>query len=207
MIKGKIIIKDSNEKITGNILKSMGKELKLLIGRKKPRIESLIKEIVREAISSCPEIQSLRAGSLRLDFGLNYDPTEEIISSIVGATYVYFKEFKLSLSGASNALSIYIQPSDFNNLLSSPVANVITENGTLLPWLQWLLTSGDVAIVIGYNVKYGIYENSRSGGAIMIPSGFFRVDPQYSGTVENNFITRALEKYSDKIQEVIRNNI
>lgn len=198
---------DSNVKITGNILKSMSRELKLLIGRKKPRIESLIKEVVKEAISSCPEIQSLKTGSLRLDFGLDYDPTEEIINSIVAATYVYFKEFKLSLSGASNVLSIYIQPSDFDNLLSSPVANVITEKGTLLPWLEWLLTAGDATVVIGYSVQYGIYENSRSGGAIMIPNGFFRVDSAYSGTVEDNFITRALEKYSDKIQEVIRNNI
>jgi hypothetical protein len=41
----------------------------------------------------------------------------------------------------------------------------------------------------------------------MVPDGFFRVDPEFSGTREDNFITRALEGYSSRIEEIVRSSI
>lgn len=202
-LKGNFKILDSNVKIEANILESLYAGAKLLLTKAKPRIESEIKSLVRKALQDSPEIYSLQSGKLKFDFGLSSDPTQQIIESIVGSTYVYFKNFKLSRSGYSNVLSVYIQPDDFSNLLNSSFATVMTEKGVELPWLNWLLTQGDSILVSQHHVSYGASLDSRSGGAIMKLGGVFKVDSQFSGTQDNNFITRALEKYQDQIVDTI----
>ena len=203
----KIKLLDSSQKIEKNILAASEKEIKTLFQRAKPKIESEIKQLIVEALSSCPEILSLKSGQLKYDFGLVIDPADDIIYSVANSTHVIFKNFRFTKQEVKNVFSVYIQSSTFNNLLNLAVANVITENGEVLPWLEWLLTAGDAVVILDYSVEYGRNSNSRTGNAIMVPGGFFRVDPKYSGTVENNFITRALEKYPPKIEEIIRRNI
>lgn len=207
MLNGKIKILDSDIVIQRKILDSLKSGLKLIFNKSRSKIESEVRNIVVEAISNCPEIQSLRAGKLRLDFGLSDDPTSEIIYAIANSTFVSFKDFKLQASGTSVALNIYVQPSDFQNLLSLPSSNVSTEAGDSLPWLQWLLTAGDAIIITGYSVEYKTSPNSRSGGAIMVPNGVFKVDSSFSGTVEDNFISRAINKYQDRIREAVEKNL
>lgn len=207
MLKGKIIIKDSNEKIEKNFLSASEKELKTIFQSAKPKIESAIKNLVLSALLNCPEIKSLQSGQLRLDFGLPIDPTNEIITAVVNSTYVYFKNFRFTKYTVKNVFSIYIQPSDFRNLIDNAYANVITEQGEVLSWLEWLLTAGDAVVISGYSVEYGPNKNSRTGAAVMVPVGFFKVDSQYSGTVENNFITRALQGKENEISEIIRKNL
>ena len=207
MLKGKIIIKDSNQKIEKNFLSASEKELKAIFQSAKPRIESEVKNLVSSLLFSCPEIQSLKNGQLKFDFGLPIDPTNEIIAGIVNSTYVYFKNFRFTKSTVKNIFSIYIQPSDFKNLINNAYANVITEQGEVIPWLEWLLTAGNAVVVSGYSVEYGPNKNSRTGAAVMVPIGFFKVDSQYSGTVENNFITRALANSEKEISEIIRKNL
>lgn len=207
MFKGSIRILDSNEKISANILAASESELKNIFAKAKVKIQSQVTNLVVEALSSCPEILSLQSGKLKYDFGLDFDPTQEIIYGIANSTYVYFKNFKLLKTKATSVLSIYVQPEDFRNILGSSSAIVTTDNGTILPWLQWLLLEGDAIIITQYHVDYGSYPNSRSGGAIMKPSGIFKVDSQFSGTVDDNFITRALEKYQEKIVDIIRTSI
>lgn len=203
----KVKILDSTSKIQKNILSASEGEIKAMFQKAKPRIESGIKAIVRDALFQSPEIQSLKDGTLRLDFGLVVDPTEDIVYSIVNSTNVLFKNFRFYKNSMSNVMSIYIQPSDFNNLLSLAVSNAITEKGEVLPWLEWLLTAGNAVVIAGYSVEYGNFAQSRTGGAIMEPVGFFKVDSQFSGTPENNFITRAIEPRSQEINDLIKRSL
>jgi hypothetical protein len=207
MATAKIKILDSTSKIEKNVLSASEPEIKKLFSAAKPKIESEVKKIVVLALMDCPEIKSLKAGTLRMDFGLVIDPTDDIIYSIANSVHILFKNFRFYKNSISNIMSIYIQPSDFQNLLSLPVSNVITEKMEVLPWLEWLLTAGDATVVYGYSVEYGPSPNSRTGFAVMMPGGFFRVDSKFSGTPGDNFITRALEKYSEQITNAIRNNL
>lgn len=202
-LKGNIKIVDSNIKVEANILKSMYEGVKNILFKSKPNIESRVKQLVREALYKCPEIESLQGGKLKFDFGLDNDPTQEIIEAIVASTYVYFKNFKLVKNGYSNVLSVYIQPSDFINLFSLSSASIVTEKGVELPWLSWLLTQGDTILITQHHVTYGAYPDGRTGGAIMKPGGVFKVDSKFSGTPDDNFITRALEKYQQQIVDTI----
>jgi len=206
-LNARIKIIDSKNKIEGNILKSCENELKNIFSKARPKIHSAVINLVIEALQKSPEIISLQTGTLKTDFGLDFDPTETIIYAIANSTYINFKGFRLNKNSVTNILSVYIQPSDFKNILSMSDASVLTDKGQSLPWLEWLLLEGDAIIVTEYHVEYGAYESSRSGGAIMKPSGVFRVNPAYSGTAENNFITRALASYGDQIKEIVRKSI
>lgn len=207
MSKLKIKLLDSNQKIEKSILAASEKEIKNIFRNAKPKVESAIKQLIVEALTICPEIASLKSGQLKYDFGLVVDPSEDIIYAVANSAHVIFKDFRFNKKEVKNIFSVYIQSSDFNNLLSLAVANVITERGEVLPWMEWLLTAGDAIVILDYSVEYGLNTSSRTGNAIMVPGGFFRVDPKYSGTTEDNFITRALEKYSSRIEEIIRRNI
>ena len=207
MLNGKIKILDSDVVIQRKILDSLKSGLKLIFNKSRSKIESEVRNIIVEALSNCPEINSLRSGKLRLDFGLDSDPTSEIIYAVANSTFVSFRDFKLQTSGTSVALNIYVQPTDCQNLLALPGSSVTTEAGASLPWLQWLLTSGDAIIITGYSVEYKGSPTSRSGSAIMVPNGVFKVDSSFSGTADDNFISRAINKYQDRIKESVEKNL
>ena len=101
---------------------------------------------------------------------------------------------------SSGGVTIGIQPSSFVNLLGLGITE--TENVGNIPWLQWLLTAGDSIIIADFGVDYGPY--GRSGMARMTVSRRpFKVDSAFSGTPENNFITKALTPRAGDIEKAI----
>jgi hypothetical protein len=62
-----------------------------------------------------------------------------------------------------------------------------------IDWLDWLLTRGQQQIISGYRVSYNSVWPSRSGGGLMVKSRkkSFSIDQKPSGTINDNFITRA----------------
>lgn len=206
MIRGNFKIVDSYNKIYDNINTAIQKEIRANLNKSLSKIRADVINLTIEALENCPEIQSLRNGKLKLDFGLDSDPTSDIIYAIANSVDIKIKSSNIGKSELQNFLTIYIQRSDFKNLLSLEAANIVTERGTQLPWLQWLLLAGDAVLISEYSVKYSSFSTSRSGGAIMIPVGIFQVDPSFSGTADNNFITRALSGYADKISQILEKN-
>ena len=207
MLKGKFKIVDSNQKITNNFYAEASKELRKIFEAASPKIQADVINIVVDALMDCPEIKSLQGGKLQFAFGLpDADVVTTIVYAIANSTRVKFKNFKFTKSTVSNVLSVYIQPTDMRNILGLEEAYVETEMGEELPWLQWLLLRGDEVIIVDYHVLYRDGAG-RSGGAIMVPRGVYKVDSQYSGTVEDNFITRAISKEIGKIVEAVGKNI
>jgi hypothetical protein len=206
MIRGNFKIVDSYNKIYDNINAAIQKEIRANLVKSLPKIRADVINLTIEALENSPEIRSLSGGKLKFDFGLDFDPTSDIVYAIANSVDIKIKNSNVGKSELQSFLTIYIQRSDFKNLLSLEVASVVTEKGAQLPWLEWLLLAGDAILVSEYSVKYGSFEASRSGGAIMVPVGVFQVDPSFSGTADNNFITRALSRYSDKISQILEKN-
>lgn len=178
------------------IIKILEKQSQDLIEKNRPKIRSAIKPLIIDAILDCEEIKSLQNGILKYDFGLNFDPSYVIAWSIADSSRVRY----IKTSAYSAGFIIEIQPGSHENLLSLKEAYQETEMGEI-PWLKWLLHMGDSVIIGDFGVKYT--NSGRSGGAIMIKNynAPFRVDSNYSGTAENNFITRALNNKINEIQE------
>lgn len=197
----------SNARMRTLINKALAKEGEQVLKKASSNIRKQVKEVVRRAIATCPEIQELSSGVLKFDFGLTEDPSTAIINSVANSTRVSVS--KISSRGGSfrGGVRITIQPSTFSNLLSLPVAEQAIEKGGSIPWLKWLLTAGDAVIIGEFGVEYEM-GTGRSGGATMKKSEKpFKVNPLYSGDEVDNFITRAIEPTVREISAIVRKEL
>tara|TARA_Y100000296_G_C5095436_1_gene217104 strand:+ start:199 stop:813 length:615 start_codon:yes stop_codon:yes gene_type:complete len=194
--------------IEKEILNALVKEANHTFRGALQRMTAPIQRVVNSAIASSPEIASLRSGTLRADFGITtgVDVTSPIINAVANSVNVYMQPFSVKGVGISGGISVNIQPDNFENLLSLGIGTTVTEKGDVLPWLDWLLNLGDAVIIADFGVEYGSF--GRSGGARMSSgSRPFKVDSAFSGTVADNFITRALESRQKQLIDIIARSV
>jgi hypothetical protein len=180
---------DSIPDITRNINQAIAEELNANVQKKISNVSTQVKDLVSNAIESQPEIQSLKDGALKGAFGIIDSDIAilNIMQSITSSIEVRFKKFDSNLNGG---VVVNVQPSSFSNVLGLPQGFTVYKSG-VLHWLDWLLLRGDTIIIADYqyNPKTGL---GRSGLGNMITGGSFRVPPQFAGSDNDNFITRAL---------------
>ena len=185
-------ITDNITTIQRNINMGIANYINSRISSRRSALISGVSNLIPAWINSQPEIISLQSSdtdSLAGQFGLTSSAriVTSIIESITNSVNISIVPFDRNLNGG---LELNFQPSDFANLLSLSTGYVRYEGGNL-HWLDWLLTKGDTIIITNYQYNPGT-GLGRSGLGNMTPGGAFRVPPQYSGTDDNNFITRAL---------------
>jgi len=189
-----IKLTDSVSKITTDINLSIAQYLNDKIRKNRLSTINKIKGYIPAWINSQPEIVSLQSqttNTLFALFGLRSGSANSIVdditNSVVNSLSLSFTPIDNQLNGG---ITIELQPSDFQNLLSLQSGHVVYSQGDL-HWLNWLLTMGNSVIIANYN--YAPQSGAgRSRQGIMKFGGSFRVPPQYSGTDTDNFITRAL---------------
>jgi hypothetical protein len=95
--------------------------------------------------------------------------------------------------------------SDFADVLSSDFSIVVdAARGYNLQWLEWLLLDGNKVIVPKHEVIFRNSRFSRTGAALMKESTqSWRVPSQFSGTITDNWITRAIDSAQTKISDTI----
>jgi len=199
--------------ITSKVFKAIAKKLNKTISSSKASILEDLRNEVRDWLNDEQVIRDLRgSGTLSAEVGLPKgqasSAADAIVEAVIESLDMTFKKIDNNLSGG---LSIGIQPVDFRNVLGIGDATIATEKGQTLSWLRWLLESGNRIIVRDYNIEYGSYgPRSRSGqGAIMVKSGKkgWRMPSQYSGTTDDNFITRAFEGRESEISKIISKRV
>jgi hypothetical protein len=194
-------------KIDKDIRNALVSKLNKLLFKNQGALVDRMRSEIEDWIMVQPEIVSLlNRGipySLHSLFGLRYGKEKDIVkilvSAVANSTRVSFTKLDSNFRGG---LTFYIQPSDFQNLLGLPEGHILTGNGSDLHWLDWLLTKGDSVVVSGYRYD-PTGGRGRSGGGIMIGGGYFRVSPQFSGTISDNFVTRALENKEKEISLIM----
>ena len=197
--KFSIVLEDDasiQKKINAALAKAINKSLPKVASS----IERDVRPIIRQALLDSPEIRSLSGGSLKYEFGLTSDPTFDIVEAVASTIQVDFLKVNAKLSGG---IRLVMQPSNFSNLLSLPSAQQPIESGGSIPWLNWLLNLGDSIIIADFGVNFGPGKG-RTGGANMTGSfAPYKVDSRFSGTPDNNFITRAVSQVSSQIRQAI----
>ena len=200
-------ITTSNARFRALINKALAKEGEKALKGAASNIRKQVKEVVRRAVATCPEMRELSSGTLKFDFGLTEDPSAAIANSVANSTRVSVS--KISSRGGSfrGGVKITVQPSAFSNLLSLPVAQQAIESGGSIPWLKWLLTAGDAIIIGDFGVDYEV-GTGRTGGATMKKSEKpFKVNPLYSGDEVDNFVTRAIDPTLREISAIVRKEL
>ena len=189
-----IDILNTDVEITKHIYSILRKEINKRIVKNSKRVQRTLKSMIRGWIEQSPEVASLLSqgvpGSLNALFGLPPGSArgaiEAIINSVENALEVRVGDVSTNLTGE---VVFNFQEESLTNLIALPEGHQITELGTDLHWLDWLLKKGDTTIIKGF-----FYEPSnagRSGGGTMKMGGMFRVPPEFAGVDGNNFITKA----------------
>jgi|TARA_R110000751_G_scaffold93068_2_gene181844 hypothetical protein len=202
MVNVSIKIMESNDDIQKQINAALASEVNKKLTRSIRKIESAIIPLIKAALMGSPEIASLKGGILRAEFGLVFDPTSQIISAVAESVNIRIQRVNKSLNGG---FVLEIQPTSFSNLLSLATAEQPIEGGSI-PWLNWLLTAGDSILIANFGVEFGSY--GRTGKARM-SSNFapYKVHSSFSGTPDNNFVTRSIETVYPQIEDIIRKEL
>jgi len=206
----KVNILESNSEISKKILTSLLPEIQKLFKKITPQIQKSIKELVINAIKGSPEYSSLISGSLRSELGV-----PDIDNRLNSLFNIWFNNIKIDIkppnitgSIIKSSLSISLIKSDLSEVLDSPSSYVIDNiSGSKVDWLEWLSLAGDKTIIKDYDIRFGSNPRSRTGNAIMVvkPKSKWKVPSEFSGTLNNNWITRSIENIEGFIESEISN--
>lgn len=163
-----------------------------------------ISAIISRVLFGSATVNDLLNGKLKDDFGLTGNLVTTAIQNIINHISQNI-EIKVEQGFGNTAVvvKVNILPGDLGKITSVPGGSYVSYGiygGGNVDWLEWLLTRG-TQVVIGKFWLFPYAEGrTRSGGtSIMEPiigkkdRDSFRVDPNHAGTLQDNFITRALE--------------
>lgn len=196
---------ENNSAISQNILKALLPDINRYFNNISNTIRNIIPKIVIDAIRNEPEYASLTSGKLKGEFGLTDASAriETILSTIQNNLIIDSKQPVLSGGQIKGGIRLKMIRSNFSDLLSLSDSSFTTEKGANLNWLRWLLIEGDNVIVSDHIFTAGSYSSSRTGFGIMneFKGAFWRVPPEFAGNINNNWITRAIDKASSLINQ------
>lgn len=197
----RINIVETDTQIAKRIHAAYGTAIQKYLNTSSSKVLNSMRPIIASAILSSPEIQSIEGGLLKADFGLTSNAADAIVNSIISTLRIQTQKVITNSNKITGGFLVTMQPNDYMNLFNLPQANQKIINGSL-PWLNWLLTLGDTVIIVNSQVEYGPY--GRTGLAKMTKGGPFKVNSAFSGTINDNFITRALRRNAQAILQSIK---
>lgn len=198
---------DSAKVINQNILKALLPETNKYLVKVVNKLKTTLPLVVKATITNSPEYQSLLSGQLKYEFGIpdSQDKVANLIelwSTRININYNPLRISNNQLKGSFSASMIRI---DFSDVLYSDYAIVVDNfRGYSLPWLEWLLLKGNSTIIKNQRVIIGPNKASRTGLAVMRDSSAsWKVPSQFAGTIDDNWITRALDSAESNIEQTI----
>jgi hypothetical protein len=195
---------ETDQQINQKILQALLTEITNFMNSGVAIIKAELPSILQNAIINTPEYISLLNGKLKYEFGIpdsNIKLANLIEAWLGNIRYPYMKPIivgnNIKSSFAVNAVRV-----DFAEVLYTDDALVIDSiRGYNLPWLEWLLLEGNKVIIRQQEVVLGPNKFSRTGFALMRDSNkSWKVPSEFSGTANNNWITRAIDGVEDKIE-------
>jgi hypothetical protein len=205
----KITILESDKQIQNTINQLLAQQVKKILPGITQSASQFIKNKIIESIKNQPEYISLLSGKLKYEFGLPDADSRvsAILSAISNSIQINTSQPTYNSSGVKGGFVINMVKSDFSDIVNLPEAVFQTEKGSYLQWLKWLLLEGDNSIVFGYTFLLGQNPYSRTGQGIMKSdmSGVWRVPPEFAGTLDNNWITRAITATEPEINNYLKN--
>lgn len=209
----KIKILETNTEIEQKILQALLPQVNSVLQKYAKTIGPKIKDAVSVAIKSSPEYNSIVSGTLKYELGIPDGDTRinNILNIWLANMAVNFKPVVLKSSQLQGSLKISLIKADLSDVLGSSDAFLTDDKtGSMVDWLNWLSLAGDRTIIKDYNFILGSNTRSRTGGGIMryAPgSGKWKIPSEFSGTITNNWITRAIDSASDSIDNILSSTL
>lgn len=206
-LKFNVKLVDSDSAINKAILNALIPELNKYLDKIYNRMANEIPDILINNIQSQPEYASLLGGELQGEFGI-VDPQSrinDILTTIKNGKVVTKTPVSIAGQNIKGGIKLEMVRKDLQDLLTLGSASFTTENGSNLEWLKWLLTEGDSIIITSHEFIFGSNPASRTGLGIMRQSSRgWRVPPEFAGSINNNWITRAIDASNAQINDIMR---
>jgi hypothetical protein len=194
--------KEPIEVIETKILRSFQSKLNSATHRAAPAIRERIRDACGQFLKGSNEYQSILKGELLAELGIPdvAHRLEGIVDAIKNGVEVSAVPVQIRGRKLYGGLVLKMIRRDFEDLLQLAEAKYISQpSREEIPWLKWLIVEGDAVIILNYHVLYDLSPEqrlrSRTGMAVMRPQAgaSWRVPPEYSGTLDDNWITRAFD--------------
>lgn len=206
-MKFTIKILESDRKIQQDILKALIQDVSAHMVGGLTKLKKELPNLLNNSIINSDEYTSLVNGQLKYDFGIANASTKiaGLINIWLDNTQYDYKPPRIVGGQIKSSLSVSMIRADFSDVLKTDFALVVdNERGYSLPWLKWLLLDGTMPLVNNYDVTLGPNKRSRTGFAVMTPSTrSWSVISAFAGTVDDNWITRAIANSSSAIESLI----
>lgn len=201
---------ESDAQINQSILNNLAPLVQKKIDQAIPKIINEAKVLIKNRLIFQQEYYSLTSpnGKLRLEFGIaEVSLVDNAIDAFLDTLFISNNKIIVKGRGLSGGFSLNFMPISAISSIANAFS-VITEKGQSLPWLKWLLLDGIDLIVKDYDVIFGTFPSSRTGGAIMVESKkSWRVPPEFAGTIEDNWIIRSIDGIEKNISSIFIKNI
>lgn len=200
---------ETDSYIKDQILQILAKQVEPVLQKAANKSTPKIQNLIEDALKQEPEYASLISGQLRLEFGIpDSSSVDNIVKKLSETATISVKNVTIKNNGLSGGLLLTaLERTSMGGLINDANALVNDSKGYSLPWLQWLLYEGNKPIIRNYEVKIGPNPYSRTGMAIMINSDKnWRVPPAFAGTINNNWVTRAIDRVSNSVPKIIQEN-
>lgn len=210
-IKGSLKLVETTSEINKRLLSTLLPQVDSYFKGVFDKVSSEIQNIVINNIKIAPEYDSLLSGRLKAEFGL--PDSDSRVASILDFwknIEVNYKAVKIKNNSSLSAnFSINMIKSDYSDVISLSASTFITEKGSELNWLEWLLLFGNKTIIKDYEIKLGPNPRSRTGLAVMqgVISGKWSVPAEFAGTMNNNWITRAIDNADGEINKLLLDSL
>ena len=159
-------ILENNQEIANKILTALAEVIGPHFSTAVDGIREDVSAVVKETISSSPEMQSLLGGTLQFDIGLPPGQAVQVVDifaqAIADNVVVKYNNVKKSGRKLKGGITIEIQPLAYQNIPNIPLQWDLT-SGQQADVKTLLLAAGDSIRVFGYDIQYGPF--GRCGGA------------------------------------------
>lgn len=195
-----IEVTTTEAEMESRILKGVRDVLDLALRHAAPAIRSEIAVLVDGLIRRTPEYESLIGGDLMGELGLA-DPqrrVDAVLSKVREGVQVWSDTLRVVGRRIEGGLHIGMLRSSYEDVLNLAEASYVSQSsGSEIPWLGWLVGGGDRVLVYDYDVEAVLTPQqrarSRSKRALMFKGSGWKVPAAYSGTWDDNFLTRAFD--------------
>lgn len=174
-----------------------------------PVISRQVGNLIEYKLLDTPHAQSILSGQLRADFGLSEADAKSALTDLISTIRKNIRvKLDIKADGAIRnawAMQVNILPPGLIDKLSQ--VGTYDSGGHSISWMKWLLTKGVSIIYEDYSIMYGSFSTSRSGQAIMakrVNGEMFRVEPEFAGTAEDNFVVNTLSSLLPEIGLIMR---
>lgn len=191
-------------KVTKDVRNYVMRLVRQRVGKSRYMLEVYVKQRLLEELLNSSTYRDAMDGQLRHELGLANPQSQffPIIERLVNSIQVSVPK----VSTGSVQIVLRGVPTDYSDILGMPEASFVTENGDVIEWLKWLLIDQD--LIAEYNIKFGSFANSRTGGAVMIKTRRgWQLQGEHAGDSSDNFVTRALTSIYPDIESYVNTNI